>query len=123
MKFVYRNPNTDYNYFTNDDGSIIYRRTQGVRDGHGGHGFEHRAEMEQIAARIADQKIAEAIPKVQRAAYISAYNDLVNALEFDVTSAVSIGLENCGEIFYDSKTQKILAEAVMRELKKQMDKP
>ena len=79
--------------------------------------------MEQIAARIADQKIAEAIPEIQRAAYISAYNDLVNALEFDVTSAVSIGLENCGEIFYDSKTQKILAEAVMRELKKQMDKP
>ena len=79
--------------------------------------------MEEIAERIAQQKIAEALPEIQRAAYISAYNNLVGALEFDVTSAVSIGLENCGEIFYDSKTQKILAEAVMRELKKQMDKP
>ena len=74
--------------------------------------------MEAIAARIAEQKIAEALPEIQRAAYIYAYNNLIAALEFDVTSAVSIGLENCGEIFYDSKTQKVFAEAIMRELKK-----
>ena len=93
-----------------------------MRDGHGGHGFEHRMEMEQIAARIAEQKIAEAIPEIQRTASISAYNNLISALEFDVTSAVSIGLENCGEIFYDSKTQKIIAEAVVRELRKGLNK-
>ena len=86
----------------------------------GGHSAEHRAEMEEIAERIAQQKIAEALPGIQRAAYISAYNDVVGALEFDVTSAVSIGLENCGTIFYDSKTQTILAEAVMREIRKRL---
>ena len=117
MKFTYINPNTEYSYSINDKGGMEYRRTQ---DGHGGYGFEHRAEMEQIAARIAEQKIAEALPEIQRAAYIYAYNNLIAALEFDVTSAVSIGLENCGEIFFDSKTQKVLAEAIMRELKKQL---
>ena len=76
--------------------------------------------MEQIAEHIAQQKIAEALPEIKRSAYISAYNDVVGALEFDVTSAVSIGLENCGTIFYDSKTQKVLAEAVMRETRKRL---
>ena len=121
MKFVYRNPNTDYNYFTNDDGSIVYRRTQDGHGGHGGHGAEHRAEMEAIAERIAQQKIAEALPDIQRAVSITAYNKLIAALEFDVTSAVSIGLENCGEIFYDSKTQRILAEAITKEIRKQLN--
>ena len=117
MKFVYRNPNTDYNYFTNDDGSTVYRRTQ---DGHGGHGFEHRAEMEQIAARIAEQKIAEALPEIRKGCYVEAYNDLINAMEFDVTSAVRVGFENAGSIFYDSKTQKVIADAFMHELKKRL---
>ena len=76
--------------------------------------------MEQIATRIAEQKIAEKLPEIQRTAYIYAYNNLIAALEFDVTSAVSIGLENCGTIFYDSKTQTILAEAVMREIRKRL---
>ena len=105
-------------YSEDGKGGYVWRRN--AQDGHGGHSAEHRAEMEEIAERIAQQKIAEALPEIQRAAYISAYNDMVGALEFDVTSAVSIGLENCGTIFYDSKTQKVLAEAVMREIKKRL---
>ena len=77
--------------------------------------------MEAIAERIAQQKIAEALPDIQRAASITAYNKLIAALEFDITSAVSIGLENCGEIFYDSKTQRILAEAITKEIRKQLN--
>ena len=118
MKFTYRNPNAEYSYAINDNGGMEYRRTQ---DGHGGHGAEHRAEMEAIAERIAQQKIADALPDIQRAASITAYNKLVAALEFDITSAVSIGLENCGEIFYDSKTQRILAEAITKEIRKQLN--
>ena len=119
MKFTYRNPNAEYSYSINDKGGMEYLRTQ---DGHGGHGAEHRAEMEAIAERIAQQKVAEALPEIQRTAYISAYNNLVGALEFDVTRAVSIGLENCGEIFFDSKTQKVLAEAIIKEIQKQLNK-
>ena len=77
--------------------------------------------MEQIAAQVAQQKINEAIPAIQKASYISTYNNLVGTLSFDVTSAVSIGLENCGEIFYDSKTQKVLAQAITKAIQKQLD--
>ena len=42
-----------------------YRRTQ---DGHGGRSAEHRAEMEQIAERIAEQKLAAIVPQIQAAA-------------------------------------------------------
>ena len=103
-----------------EDGKGGYMWRRNAQDGHGGHSAEHRAEMEQIAERIAQQKITEALPEIKRSAYISAYNDMVGALEFDITSAVSIGLENCGTIFYDSKTQTILAEAVMREIRKRL---
>ena len=86
----------------------------GTQDGHGGRAAEHRAEMEQIAQK----KIAEMIPEIQRTAYISAYNDIVNALSFDVTTAVSVAFANGAQIFYDSKTQKVIADAVMREVRK-----
>ena len=105
-------------YSEDGNGGYVWRRN--TQDGHGGNADAHRAEMEQIAERIAQQKIAEELPEIQRAAYITAYNNLIGALEFDVTSAVSIGLENCGTIFYDSKTQKVLADAVMREIRKRL---
>ena len=97
-------------------GGYVWRRN--AQDGHGGHSAEHRAEMEEIAERIAQQKIMEMIPELQKAAYISAYNDIVSALSFDVTTAVSVAFENGEQIFYDSRTQKIIAEAVMREVRK-----
>ena len=90
----------------------------GTQDGHGGRATEHRAEMEQIAAQIAEKQIPELIPEIQRSAYISAYNDLGNALSFDVTTAVSVAFANGAQIFYDSKTQKVIADAVMREVQK-----
>ena len=105
--------------FVTENGSIGYRRTQ---DGHGGRAELHRAEMEQIAEKIVQDKIAEVLPELYRTAYISAYNNLIQRLEFDVTSAVSIGLENCGEIFFDSKTQKVFAEAITKEIQRQLNK-
>ena len=47
------------------DGNLCGRGTQ---DGHGGRAAEHRAEMEQIAERIAEQKIAAIVPQIQAAA-------------------------------------------------------
>ena len=102
-------------HFVTENGSVGYRR---VQDGHGGRAEQHRAEMEQIAEQIAERKIAEMIPEIQRVAYISAYNDVVNALSFDVTTAVSVAFENGAQIFYDSRTQKVIADAVMHEVRK-----
>jgi len=77
--------------------------------------------MEQIAEQIAEQKIAELVPEIQKTAYIQAYNDIVDALTFDVTSAVYVAFDNAREIFYDKKTQKVVADAVMKELRKQLN--
>ena len=101
-----------------EDGKGGYNWQRNTQDGHGGHAAEPRTEMEEIATRIAQQKILEMIPEIQKAAYISAYNDIVSALSFDVTTAVSVAFENGAQIFYDSKTQKVIAEAVMREVRK-----
>ena len=104
-------------YYYSDSGSLCYRRNQ---DGHGGNAEEHRREMAQIAEQIVQQRIADIIPEIQRAATEKAYNNLLEALSFDVTSAVNIGFENGEKIFSDSKTQKIIADAVMREVRKQL---
>lgn len=104
-------------YWYNERGYLCYRRNQ---DGHGGHGPEHRREMEMIAEAVARQQIAEAIPEIKRAATEQAYNGILEALSFDVTSAVNIGFENAETIFRDKKTQKVIADAVMKEVKRQL---
>lgn len=106
-------------HFITEKGNIGYRRPQ---DGHGGHGEEHRQEMAQIAEQVANQRIVEAIPEIQKAAYQQAYGNLIKALSFDVVSAVNIAFENGASIFYDSKTQTVIADAVMNELRKQLKK-
>ena len=104
-------------YYYNENGSLCYRRNQ---DGHGGNADEHRKEMAQIAEQIVQQKMNTIIPEIQRAAYSTAYNDFVNALSFDVGTAVNIGFANGEAIFHDKKTQKIVADAVMNEVRKHL---
>ena len=105
-------------YYYSDSGNLCYRRNQ---DGHGGNAEEHRREMAQIADQIVQQRIADIIPDIQRAATENAYSNLLKALSFDVTSAVNIGFENAETIFRDSKTQKVVADAIMQEIRKQLE--
>lgn len=67
------------------DGNLCGRGTQ---DGHGGRAAEHRAEMEQIAERIADQKLAAIVPQIQAAALQQARDELLRAIAFDVETVV-----------------------------------
>ena len=76
--------------------------------------------MAQIAEQIVQQRIADAIPEIQRTATENAYSNLLKALSFDVSSAVNIAFENGETIFRDKKTQNVVAEAVMREIRKQL---
>ena len=80
----------------------------------------HYREMEQIADAIAQKRLAEMLPEIQRAATEQAYSNLLKALAFDVETAVSIGFANGETIFRDKKTQKVVAEAIMREIRKQL---
>ena len=106
-------------YWYNERGYLCYRRNPLA---HGGHSEEHRREMQFIAEQVVQQKLNDVIPEIQRAAYSTAYNDFVDALSFDVGTAVNIGFANGAEIFHDKKTQKMVADAVMSEVRKYLNK-
>ena len=55
-------------------------------------------------------------------AYTRALNDLLEASRVDVESVVNIGVKNGAEIFHDKKTQKVIVDSVMNEVKKQLGK-
>ena len=115
--YTYINPSSGYRI--GNDGSLEYHRTQ---DGHGGRAEEHRAEMRQIAEEIADQKIAAILPQIQVAAIEQARDDLLRAITFDVETVVQVALHNGETIFKDKRTQKVIAENIMREIRKRLDR-
>lgn len=93
----------------------------GTQDGHGGRAEEHRAEMRQIAEEIAEQKIAAIIPQIQAAALQQARDDLLRAFAVDVETVVEVAFANGEKIFRDKKTQKVIADSIMREIRKRLD--
>lgn len=120
-KMYIRNFDPEWTYTIGKDGGInSYHNT--TYDGHGGHAVEHRAEMVEIAAEIAEKKIQEAIPQITEEAYTRALNDLLEASRVDVESVVNVGFKNGAEIFHDKKTQKVIVDSVMNEVKKQLGK-
>ena len=51
---------------------------------------------------------------------LQAREDLLNALTFDVATVVSVAFENGETIWKDCKTQKVVANAIMREIRKRI---
>ena len=76
--------------------------------------------MEQIAERIAEQKLAAIIPKIQAAALQQARDDLLRAFAVDVETVVEVAFANGEKIFRDKKTQKVIADSIMREIRKRL---
>lgn len=105
------------NHFITESGGIGFRRTQ---DGHGGRAEQHRTEMERIAEEIADRKIAAILPQIQAAALQQARDDLLRAFAVDVETVVAVAFRNGEKIWRDSKTQKVVVESIMREIRKQL---
>lgn len=91
-------------------------------DGHGGHREEHRREMQEIAEMVADQKIAAMVPQIQATALQQARDDLLRAITFDVETVVQVALHNGETIFKDKRTQKVIADNIMREIRKRLDR-
>lgn len=77
--------------------------------------------MAQIAEEIADRKIAAITPQIQTAALQQARDDLLDAIAFDVETVVEVAFQNGEKIWRDSKTQKVVAESIMREIRKRLD--
>lgn len=108
-------PFTDYShgvYGMSASGYVTYQRRENPI-----HDTEHIKQFEAIA----EKKIKDTIPKLEQEAYTRAVHVLLDKLSFDVESAVRIGFDNARTIFQDSKTQRIVAAAVMEEIRKQIE--
>lgn len=77
--------------------------------------------MEQIAERIAEQKLAAIVPQIQAVALQQARDELLRAIAFDVETVVQVALHNGEIIFRDKKTQRVIADNIMREIRKRLD--
>ena len=76
--------------------------------------------MRQIAEEIAEQKLAAILPQIQAEALQQARDDLLHAIAFDVETVVEVAFQNGEKIWRDSKTQKVVAESIMREIRKRL---
>lgn len=77
--------------------------------------------MRQIAEEIANQKIVAIVPQIQTAALQQARDELLRALAFDVETVVEVALHNGETIFRDKKTQRVIADSIMKEIRKRLD--
>ena len=77
--------------------------------------------MRQIAEEIAEQRIAALVPQIQAAALQQARDDLLRALSLDIETVVSIAFRNGETIWRDSRTQKAVADNIMREIRKRLN--
>lgn len=77
--------------------------------------------MAQIAEEMADRKIAAIIPQIQTAALQQARDDLLRAFAVDVETIVQVAFQNGETIFRDKKTQRVIADNIMREIRKRLD--
>ena len=78
--------------------------------------------MRQIAEEIAEQKIVAIIPQIQAAALQQARDELLRAIAFDVETVVEVAFHNGETIFRDKKTQRVIADNIMREIRKRLDR-
>ena len=111
------------NYFNHndDDKNLLSRR---FRNGHNGHSEEHRQEMREIAKQVCKEEFAlfrDQIEELMAQAYRQAINDVLEALEYDIESVVSIAIDGCKDVFYDKKVQKYLSDQIIKELHKKLD--
>ena len=70
-----------------------------------------------IAEEIAEQKIAAIVPQIQTAALQQARDELLQAFAIDVETVVEVAFANGEKIFRDKKTQKVIAQSIMREIR------
>lgn len=113
------NYNPGGSYSVGKDGGFNY--TRHTQDGHGGRAAEHRAEMEQIAERKAEEQLAAIMPQIQAATLQQARDELLRALAFDVETVVEVAFANGEKIFRDKRTQRVIADNIMREIRKRLD--
>jgi hypothetical protein len=61
------------------------------------------------------------VPQIQAAALYQARDELLRALAFDVETVVEVAFANGEKIWKDKRTQKVIAENIMREIRKRLN--
>ena len=80
----------------------------------------HREEVVNVANEIVDKKIDSILSQLYQEAYTSAYQSFMEDLSFDVTTCVNVALSSGEVILNDKRNQRIIAERIMEELRKQI---
>ena len=114
-----------YDIYHKDDepNTNLVARNYFTQDGHGGRAEEHREEMRQIAREVFAEETHYILQEVERMyykAYQQAIEDFLHALEYDIESVTTIGIEGCRDIFYDKKAQKFISDQIMKTIEKNL---
>ena len=114
-----------YDIYHKDDepNTNLVARNHFTRDGHGGRSEEHREEMRQIAREVFAEETHHILQEVERMyykAYQQAIEDFLHALEYDIESVTTIGIEGCRDIFTDKKAQKFISDHIMKTIEKNL---
>lgn len=91
---------------------IKYYSMGSTQDGHGGRAEEHREEMRQIAV----EAINDIVPQMAMQIYTNTIQDMINALQYDIETIVSISFSDAHDIFTSKKTQKYVSDRIMKEM-------
>lgn len=91
-------------------------RVFNIDDGHGGMAYEHRVEMREIAAEVAERKIQELVPQMARDIYRQSLGDVLRGLRYDVETVVNIAFDDGRDIFSSSKARKMVSDAIYKEI-------
>lgn len=100
--------------------AVSYMRQRS--DTHGGHAEEHFEEMRQIAQAAIKAYVPPIVEETCARMWNEALERIVGAISYDVESNVKIAFSNGEEIFNDSKTQRIVSDAIMKAMKKELSK-
>lgn len=107
-------------YYLDSNGKMAWSKSK-TADGHGGHAAEHHKEMQEIAESTVQRLVPQMINEYGARVWSNLISQMQGVLNRDITSIVRIGIEGCKDIFYDSKAQTYISNAIvdalMRELR------
>ena len=107
-------------YYQDNNGKIAWSKNRS-QDGHGGHYQEHKQMMQEIAEQTIQRLVPQMIEQYGAKVWQSLISQMHGVLTRDITSIVRIGIEGCKDIFYDSKTQKYISDAVINALMRELN--
>lgn len=93
-----------------------------TRDGHGGHGFEHRQEMRQIALETIKEVVPQMIEETCVKICTAALEDVIGAIEWDIEEVINVSFDDMHNVFNSEKFRKVISTKIMDSIKKNLNK-